>query len=85
MSDDSDEYFFAIILQEIRTRQFDMVRMRDSIKNKTMEKTKIKQSVFPQLDTDFPSENFRYSRNAAKGVMMVVPVPIYEILTRESA
>lgn len=59
--------------------------MRDSIKNKTMEKTKVKQSVFPQLDTDFPSENFRYSRNAAKGVMMEVPVPTYEILTRESA
>lgn len=46
---------------------------------------KVKQSIFPQLDTDFPSENFHYSRNAAKGAMRCKMEISSHWLTRESA
>lgn len=48
-----DEYFLLLFYKKIRTRKLDMVRMKDSIKNKMIKNTKIKQSIFPQLDTDF--------------------------------
>lgn len=57
-----DEYFFLpLFYMKIGTRQLDMVRTKDAIKNMKIKKIEVKQSIFPQLDTDFPSENFHYS------------------------
>lgn len=60
---------FFTNIKKIGTRQLDMARTKDTIKNMKIKEIKVKQSIFPQLDTDFPSENFHYSRNAAKGAM----------------